>query len=237
MNQRCPQGFLLIETLVALAVGTFVIAAAAYFFLIHNGIYQGQKQRLAVEDNVRTAMDFVARLTKGATVLPPVTITGTNCSSVLSLPYAEGFGVSTGGNTANTLNDTAQTWTPQQWQGYTVVITSGTGGTQSAAIASNTANQLVMGSNWTVVPDITSVYKIVSYRQISLAGTTLQYQDISAGSIADTLSDHITCFTAQQDPTYGNQYNIKITAQTAAAEPDTGVVGTTTLQSSATVRN
>ena len=36
-------------------------------------------------------------------------------------------GTSTGGNSATTLNDTRQTWSPNQWAGLTLEITGGTG--------------------------------------------------------------------------------------------------------------
>jgi len=237
MTGNPKRGSLLVETLVSLVAASLTIAAAGSFFLVQNGAYKGQKERLAVEDNLRTAMDFVTRMTKGATVLPPVVIAGTGCNSVLTLPYAETCGVSTGTNTPGTLNDTAQSWTSQQWQGYTVVITGGTGVGQTSTITSNTANQLAVSPSWATTPDATSVYKIISYRQVSLAGTNLQYQNVSSGSAAATLSDRITCFEVRQDGTYANQFDITITAQTAGAEPDTRVVGTTTLQSSATARN
>jgi RHS repeat-associated protein len=67
-------------------------------------------------------------------------------------------GTSTGGNTATTLNDTSRTWMPNQWQGRTVLIVSGTGAGQLATVVSNTAHQIVLATPWTTVPDATSVY-------------------------------------------------------------------------------
>jgi RHS repeat-associated protein len=67
-------------------------------------------------------------------------------------------GTSTGGNTPTTLNDTHQTWMPNQWEGRTVLIVSGTGAGQVRTIASNTNNQLTLTTPWTTVPDATSVY-------------------------------------------------------------------------------
>jgi YD repeat-containing protein len=67
-------------------------------------------------------------------------------------------GTSTGGNTSTTLNDTNQTWMPNQWQGRTVFIASGTGAGQLATVVSNTAHTLTLASAWTVTPDNTSVY-------------------------------------------------------------------------------
>jgi RHS repeat-associated protein len=67
-------------------------------------------------------------------------------------------GTSTGSNTATTLNDTTRTWMPNQWEGRTVLIVSGTGAGQLRTIASNTANKLTVTSAWTTTPDSTSVY-------------------------------------------------------------------------------
>ncbi len=74
-------------------------------------------------------------------------------------------GVSTGGNTATTLNDTTKNWTPGQWQNFSCIIKNGTGKGQSRAILTNTPTQLVLagvylGCTWTVVPDATSEYVI-----------------------------------------------------------------------------
>ncbi len=231
------QGFSLIEILVGIVVATLVLCGAGDFFMIHVGIYRGQRERLAVEENVRMAEDFVVRLMKDGTVLPPVAITGAGCNGVVTFPYAESFGVSTGGNMASTLNDAVADWTPDQWQGYTVVIANGTGMGQTRTILSNTATQAVLGANWTTIPDATSLYKILSYRQFSGDGTTLWYQNISANSPVQAVGDHVTCFSVQQDPTYGTQYNITLTGQTTGLEPDTGKTGTTTLQSSVALRN
>jgi RHS repeat-associated protein len=67
-------------------------------------------------------------------------------------------GTSTGGNGATTLNDAHQAWMPNQWQGRTVLIVSGTGAGQGRVIASNTATALTVATAWTTTPDATSVY-------------------------------------------------------------------------------
>lgn len=56
--------------------------------------------------------------------------------------------------------DNKQSWTEGQWTGYTATITAGTGSGQSKVIAANNAQQLFFGSNWSTVPDATSVYTI-----------------------------------------------------------------------------
>lgn len=52
-------------------------------------------------------------------------------------------GTSSGGNTTTTLNDTAKTWTTDQWAGKVLVTTSGLASGQVAKILSNSATQLV----------------------------------------------------------------------------------------------
>lgn len=71
-------------------------------------------------------------------------------------------GTSTGaGNTTTTINDTFQTWIPNEWANRTVTITGGTGAGQPAqTITSNAVNQLVIANPWVTIPDNTSTYRI-----------------------------------------------------------------------------
>jgi uncharacterized repeat protein (TIGR01451 family) len=70
-------------------------------------------------------------------------------------------GTSSGMNSGTTLNDTAQSWVPGEWGGYSVTITGGTGAGQPAnPIVSNTANQLTVKNTWATTPDNTSTYSI-----------------------------------------------------------------------------
>jgi hypothetical protein len=99
-------------------------------------------------------------------------------------------GTSTGNNTATTLNDTHQTWTPNYWAGLTVSINAGTGRSQSKTIASNTANQLTVTSAWTTIPDATSTYSISNIPNyidpMRLSGSMTenpQYHDFSARTL------------------------------------------------------
>ena len=76
-------------------------------------------------------------------------------------------GISTGGNTSSTLNDTASAdWTGLSWAdlGGTqqCAIVSGTGAGQYLPIASSTAHTLTLSGSWTTIPDATSHY-VVTY--------------------------------------------------------------------------
>ena len=68
-------------------------------------------------------------------------------------------GTATSGG-ANTLTDTNQNWTTDQWANAQVKITAGTGAGQTRIIASNTATQSTVTTNWTTPPDNTSQYEI-----------------------------------------------------------------------------
>jgi hypothetical protein len=73
-------------------------------------------------------------------------------------------GTSTGGNTQTTLNDTTQTWMPNQWAGRTVQIISGTGVGQVRTITGNTDTQLTLATPWGTIPDTTSRYSVLAIR-------------------------------------------------------------------------
>ncbi len=71
-------------------------------------------------------------------------------------------GTSTGLNTSTTLNDTTQSFTLNQFVGFTVQITGGTGAGQVRTITGNTATQLTVSPSWTTIPDSTSTYQITA---------------------------------------------------------------------------
>lgn len=69
-------------------------------------------------------------------------------------------GTSSGTNTTTTLNNTAKTWTVNQWGNYQVRITGGIGIGQIRTIASNTATTITVSAAWIITPDATSIYEI-----------------------------------------------------------------------------
>ena len=109
----------------------------ANFYLLKNG-------NSGTPGNFNPAHEFAFRYAISSTL--PTNFTGT----------------STGGNAATTLNDTSQSWVTNEWAGYNVSITSGTGAGQKFPIASNTATMLTLksGSTWTTTPDNTSTFSI-----------------------------------------------------------------------------
>ena len=70
-------------------------------------------------------------------------------------PASSTSGTSTGA-TGTTLVDTSQSWTANQWFGYTVKITSGAAAGESGVIVSNTKNTLYISSTWAILPSSNS---------------------------------------------------------------------------------
>jgi len=68
-------------------------------------------------------------------------------------------GTATSGG-ANTISNSGKNWTVNQWTNSQIRITAGTGRGQIRTVASNTATQITVSTNWTVNPDNTSQYSI-----------------------------------------------------------------------------
>jgi len=73
-------------------------------------------------------------------------------------------GTSSGSNTTSTLNDTTLSMVTNQWAGYYLFITSGTGAGQTGLVISNTSTQFTLDSTtlWdsSYIPDATSTYEL-----------------------------------------------------------------------------
>jgi uncharacterized repeat protein (TIGR01451 family) len=69
-------------------------------------------------------------------------------------------GTSSGGNAANTLKDTTQSWITDEWKGRTVEVVDGTGGSQTRTILFNSVNTLTVDRSWDRIPDENSVFII-----------------------------------------------------------------------------
>lgn len=86
--------------------------------------------------------------------------------------------------TATTLVDSTKSWDNNQWQACRVRIVAGTGLGNEAAITSNTATTLTVGSWGVATPDATSKYEIMDTYGIATSG--------SLGTINDTAKKWIT---------------------------------------------
>lgn len=100
-------------------------------------------------------------------------------------------GISSGGNTTTTLNDTSKNWLPNQWAGEKIVLRSGAGivggdgALQYRNILSNTATQLTISPPWdgAVVPDATTKYALGGAGISTGGNTSTTFKDINRGSV------------------------------------------------------
>lgn len=104
--------------------------------------------------------------------------------------------VATGGG-ADTLADTAQTWTPDEHIGRAVIIISGTGAGQIRTITDNDATSLTVDENWSTNPDSTSHYVICeeAYRHFGFNSTSYARSIIEGGYIAPAVCYELTTTT------------------------------------------
>jgi lysophospholipase L1-like esterase len=69
-------------------------------------------------------------------------------------------GTFTAGSTTTVLNDTSKAWTQDQWRGWMIRVTSGTGSGQATTIQSNTPTAINIGTGWSNAPANGDGYQI-----------------------------------------------------------------------------
>lgn len=74
-------------------------------------------------------------------------------------PTVADSGTASGSQTSTTLQDSSKSWTTNQFVGYVVQITGGTGSGQWRQVTGNDSNTLTVGA-WSTTPDSTSTYRI-----------------------------------------------------------------------------
>jgi hypothetical protein len=93
------------------------------------------------------------------------------------------FGTATAG-AAKTLTDTAKSWGTNQFKGWTIKLTAGTGSGQTKSIASNTGTVITVDGNWKTNPSTDSTYVVywgdLSSTGTATAGTTTTLTDSNA---------------------------------------------------------
>jgi hypothetical protein len=102
-------------------------------------------------------------------------------------------GTATGGG-ANTISNSAKSWTTNQWANYQIRIVSGTGAGQIKTISSNTGTQITVSSNWATEPDSTSTYSIEGnddYIYLIVANTANIYRYSISANAWTTLSPSV----------------------------------------------
>lgn len=144
--------------------------------------------------------------TETATVSNQTKSTLTMSSKWSPIPAAgNAYKVSTLYYTANTLVDTQQSWTNNQWQGDQVTVTLSNNATETAVVQSNTATTLTMTSNWTTLPSQGNAYKINSlyYTATTLVDTQKAWtaNQWAGCAVTVTLSNNTTVTRTVQSNT------------------------------------
>lgn len=129
-------------------------------------------------------------------------------------------GVASAGSTTTLTGPSGTAWTVDQWKNYYVVITDGTGETQTAKIASNTATQLTFTTTLGVALDNTSRFEIRAFAPFAIGVAT-------AGG-ASTLTNSGKTWTTNQ----WSNFQVRIVSgtgigQVRAIASNTGTVLTT----------
>lgn len=129
-----------------------------------------------------TLMNVSNQTLIGITTMQPHLKAGTGYEDTVSVEEVDS-GTSTGSNTSTTLNDTGQSWSTDEYDGYCLIITNGTSAGEMREIASNTSTELTVTAAWTVTPDATSDYVICKkgYRYFYLTGQYYAFKEIDGG--------------------------------------------------------
>jgi len=106
-----------------------------------------------------TSQGSLGFFNNGYIVLGP-TATAKDTVGVSSTQVEQGIATSA---SINTLTDSAKSWSTNQFANKYVLIITGTGLGQSRKVTSNTSTILTVQDNWTLTPDITSVYRIADH--------------------------------------------------------------------------
>lgn len=109
---------------------------------------------------------IVANTATQLTVYPAWAVNPASGTGFEIKPTVSDYGTATAGS-ANTLSDSGKAWNTNAYQYSQVQIIAGTGSGQVRNVASNTATQLTTVTNWSVTPDATSVYEILSVKATS----------------------------------------------------------------------
>ena len=117
---------------------------SGYNLYIYSGT--GLGQTAAITSNTATTLTFST-----VSVAPDAT------SQYEILGYDVGIAT---GATYNTISDSTNSWTTNQYANFGVRILYGTGAGQMRQIQSNTATALTLYVGWNIMPDTTSVYSI-----------------------------------------------------------------------------
>lgn len=100
------------------------------------------------------------------------TVESATTDTITDDSQANVISIATSGS-SSTLQDTTQSWATNQFMGYQVYISSGTGSGQYNKVANNNGNTLTLSASWGTSPDNTSHYIIGGFLQNALVGLQL----------------------------------------------------------------
>ena len=100
---------------------------------------------------------------------------------------------------AATLTDDAQDWDVNEYQDNIIRIVNGTGAGQRRIIASNTSDTITVSAPWTVVPDATSDYDIVS-QFVEPRSETVIYTGFATGALTGVTRGYEPEFSSRAWP-------------------------------------
>lgn len=118
------------------------------------------------------------------------TMTGLAANQLYILEYGTSSttvtGTATGAQTTTTLKDTSKTWTTDQWIGYYVRLTGGTGSGQWRAVVSNTVDTLTIATWGTTPVAASTTYEISKYTWSEIGTSSANSATNGATGLFDT---------------------------------------------------
>ena len=217
------RGFTLVELMIAMVISLIALAGIYNIFILSSRNYFVQESVTDMHQNARASIEFMARELRDAVIIEAIDTTSGNSS--ITFGGSGDVGVSTGGNTNTTLNDTtkSKSWAADEWKNESVAIIDGRGKGQTRTISSNTSAQLVVSPDWATVPDNTSVYHIRARKGFSRTSNDNVLRYTKGGSRNQPFADNIISLTLTPDaPDVANirRIDIQLTARTSRPDPN-----------------
>lgn len=234
-NKQNKNGFSLIELIIGMSITCIILTSIYILYFASHNHYLLQEAIVDMHNNARITMEFITRELKNALSIDPNSFSSSNII-FYSNNHNNITGISTGGNGSNTLKDINKSWNVNEWGNKYITITGGTGIGQVKKINSNTANELILTSNWDIMPDNSSIYQldVVRKRFKRTNDNILRYS--KGGSTNQPFADNISDLVFTKNST-AKKIDIKLTARTAKKDPSNNQYHTYTLKSSLILRN
>lgn len=233
---RRQGGFTLVELMVAMTLAMLFVGGMIQIMSSNRENVQMQNALVDMNQNARSAMEFITRELKNAIYVSSVTAT----SVTFHVDSADAvIGVASAGD-ATTLTDDSRSWTTNAHAGKTLVVTGVAGNQQVRTISGNGATVLTVpawDAGMTPTPGA-SVYHIgAQLRAFSYSGDTILY---TRGALVDeVLTDSITNLQFTVLTEGGGRQRVEVLLATEAARADSidGNKPTFSLRNSVKLRN